>query len=342
MKNPGNTLKATLLTSLFGLGLAALAITALAPTVATAQAPIQEGEARDQADWYPSRYGADDTIGALNQLGPEAVLKGAGLIKTGKVYALGGVTGRSTPAYGHRTFQLFLYPHGNGSGEPMGPNRTTFNDDFMVVWPGIGTQIDGFAHGGMEHRYYNGRTVDEVFSPTGAQLFGTHAIPPIATRGVVLDMAGLKGVEMLDVDAAPFGRADIEAAMKRQGVTIGKGDVVIFHTGWQRLATEDPQRFLSGQPGLGVEGAEWLADQGVVAVGADTWGLEAVNPAAMTADSEIFPVHQTLLARHGVYILENIQTAELIADEVSAFFFVLGIPRFEGAVQMVINPIAIR
>ncbi len=291
--------------------------------------------------WYPSSHGANDTLGAVGQIGPEAVLKGAGLIKTGKVYALGGVTGRDTPAFGHRSFQLFLYPHGNGSGAPSGPNQATFNDDFMTVWPGIGTQIDGFAHGGIGHRYYNGRTVDEVFDPTGAQLFGTHEIPPIATRGVLLDMAALKGVDMLEAGTA-FNRADIEAAMTRQGVTISQGDVVIFHTGWQRLATEDPERFLSGEPGLGPEGAEWLAGLGVVAVGADTLGLEAFNMATATPDMPVFPVHQILLAKHGVHILENIQTAELIADGVDEFFFVLGVPRFEGAVQMVINPIAIR
>jgi len=105
------------------------------------------------------------------------------------------------------------------------------------------------------------------------------------------------------------------------------------------MATKDPAAFLAGEPGLDIGGAEYLASLGVVAVGADTWALDAIpNP----DPEQMFPSHGILLAKHGVHILENIQTNELIADGVSEFLFVLGIPKFEGAVQMVINPIAIR
>ncbi|MGF1456744.1 MAG: cyclase family protein [Alphaproteobacteria bacterium] len=305
-------------------------------TLATDQAAAED-------TWYPSRYGAKDTIGALNLLDKEDTLRGASLIREGKVYALGGVTGRTTPAFGHRSFQLFLYPHGNGSGEPRGPNGTTFNDDFMMTWLGIGTQIDGFAHGGRNHRYYNGRTVDEVFGPKGAKLFGTHQIPPIATRGVLINMAAHFGMEMMEAGTA-FNRTEIDAAAKAQGVTIAEGDVVLFHTGWQSLAETDPERFLAGEPGLGADGARYLASLGVVAVGADTFGLDVI-PFETPADGgtpDYFPAHQILLAESGVHILENIQTADLAGDGATHFFFVLGVPRFQGAVQMVINPIAIR
>ena len=122
-------------------------------------------------------------------------------------------------------------------------------------------------------------------------------------------------------------------------VTARTGDVVILNTGWQALAANDPEKFMSGEPGLGVGGAEYLAGLGVVAIGADTWGVE-VQPSEKS--DEVFPVHQTLLAKNGVYILENMKTDELIADEAWEFLFVLGQPKFVGAVQMVINPVAIR
>ena len=293
----------------------------------------------DEADWYPSRYGADDRLGALNTLTAEGVIRASQLVTRGKTYALGGVTGAATPAYGHRNFSLVMYPHADEAIPPMGNMRATSNDDYLATWLGIGTQIDGFAHFGIDHRYYNGVSAAELFSPTGALVYGTHDIPPIVTRGVVLDMVKHFGVEaMLDAGVA-INSPEIKAAAKAQGVTIGEGDVVILHTGWQALAATDPQRFMSGEPGLDVDGAEYLAGLGVAAVGADTWGLDAMpNP-----DPDlVFPSHSILLAKHGVHILENIQTAELIADGVDEFLFVLGVPRFEGAVQMVINPIAIR
>ena len=101
----------------------------------------------------------------------------------------------------------------------------------------------------------------------------------------------------------------------------------------------DDQRFISAQPGPGVEGAEYLASLGVVAIGADTPALEVIP---FEDPARAFAVHQTLLAKQGVYILESMNTAELAADGVQEFMFVLGQPRFKGAVQVVVNPIAIR
>jgi kynurenine formamidase len=289
-------------------------------------------------DWYPSKYGADDTLGAINELSPAGVLAAVKLVKKGKTYALGVETGRETPAFGSRSYQLFAVASGDGSGSTMGRNRGTFNDDWMTTWLGIGTQIDGLGHFGIDHRYYNGTPVAEIWRPEGLAKFGTHLLPPIVTRGVLLDIAGSKGRELLDA-GTPIGRKEIEAAATRQGVRPGRGDVVILHTGWQSLADSDTDRFISGEPGLVEDGAEYLAGLGVVAVGADTWGVDALpNP-----DPEVvFPCHQILLAKHGVYILENIRTEELLADEAWEFLFVLGQPRFVGAVQMVVNPVAIR
>ncbi len=289
-------------------------------------------------DWYPSPYGADDTIGALNLLSEEGTKNAASLVKTGKVYQLGVVTGPETPGYGHRSYQIIITPHGDGNADGLGTTKGTANDDYLGTWVGIGSQIDGFAHFGTDHKYYNGTPVSEVFGPVGVQKFGTENIPPIVTRGVMLNIAKLRGVEMMNAGDA-ISVADVEAAMKAQNVSIGSGDVVLFHTGWQRLSDDDPKRFLEGEPGIVEESAAFLADKGVVAIGADTWGVEAVpNP----DPQRIFPAHSYLLAKRGVHILENMQTAELAADDASEFMFVLGVPRFQGAVQMVINPVAIR
>lgn len=167
---------------------------------------------------------------------------------------------------------------------------------------------------------------------------GTENVPPIATRGVLLDMAKFLKTKQVPAGRA-FNKKEIEAAEKAAGVTIGKGDVVLFHTGWLALADKDKAKFMGGEPGLGKEGAALLAARGVVAVGADTWGVEAVP---FEVKTEAFPVHQILLAKNGVYILENMNTAALAADGATEFLFVLGQPRLKGAVQAVINPVAIR
>lgn len=289
-------------------------------------------------DWWPSKHGAGDTLGAANNLSPEATKAAAQLVKLGKTYALGVVTDRTTPAYPPRTYNIVVTQSNDGMGVPMAGNRVTANDDILMTYLGIGTQLDGLGHVGIGHRYYNGMEAKDFVSPGGLTKLGTENIPPMATRGILLDMTKLKGVKMLAAGTA-INRKEIDAAAKAAGVTIGKGDVVLFHTGYLALAAKEPAKFIAEQPGLGKEGAAYLASLGVVAVGADTAALEVIP---FEDKTEAFPVHQILLARNGVHILENINTAELARDGATAFLFVLGQPRFQGAVQMVVNPIAIR
>ncbi len=288
--------------------------------------------------WYPSKYGAQDTNGAMNNLSAEGAVKAARLVKTGKVYALGIVTGPDTPVWPGRKYSVAVMPLDDGGGTPIGANLVTGHDDILMTFIGIGTQLDGFGHMGINRRHYNGVHARDFYKPDGVTKFGTEAILPTATRGLLLDMTKHYKVDQLKPGTA-FNRAEIDAAAKAAGVTIGKGDVVLFHTGWMAMAKSDPKQFIAVQPGLGKEGAEYLASLGVVMIGADTSALEAIpfeDPASP------FVVHQTLLVKNGVHILENINTAELAADGATDFMFVLGQPRFQGTVQAVINPVAIR
>lgn len=289
-------------------------------------------------DWHPSPHGAGDTLGAINHLSPEKVVEAAKLVTTGKTYPLGVVTGPDTPAYPPREYSMTILQLDDGTGTPLGSNRATGNDDLMILWMGIGSQIDGLGHMGIDHHYYNGIHASDFVTPRGLTQLGIHELPPIVSRGVLLNMARHLGEDILDAGTV-FNRSEIEAAARAQNVSIGKGDVVLFHTGWLNVADSDPQRFMAGQPGIGVDGARYLAGLGVVAVGADTWALEVLPG---EDPEQAFPVHPELLAKNGVYILENMDTRELAADGVSEFLFVLGTPRFEGAVQAVINPVAIR
>lgn len=287
--------------------------------------------------WYPSKYGADDTLGAINNLSVEKTLAAARLIKTGKSYSLGVVTGPTTPAYPPRQFAMTILQLDDGTGSPLGSNKATANDDLVHLWMGIGSQIDGLGHMGIEHVYYNGNKAEDFVATTGLRKLATHDLPPIVTRGVLLDMAAHFNKTIVPGGTA-FNSRQIKAAAQAQGVKIGKGDVVLFHTGWLSKSTTDPAAFMASEPGLGLDGARYLAGLDVVAVGADTWALEVLPGEVPT---ELFPVHPELLAKNGVYILENMNTTELANDKVWEFMFVLGQPKFEGAVQAVINPIAI-
>ena len=289
-------------------------------------------------NWYPSKYGADDTLGAMNELSEKKTKLAAQLVKTGKTYALGVETGPTSPAYPPRSYSMTILQLDDGMGTPLGSNKATGNDDLMHIWMGIGSQIDGLGHMGVNHQYYNGHMASDFVTPSGLTKLSIDRLPPVATRGVLLDIAKLMKTDILPAGTA-FNKAEIDAAAKAAGITIEAGDVVLLHTGWLNVMDSDPEAFMASAPGLGLEGARYLASLGVVAVGADTWALEVLPSEDATM---LFPVHPELLAKNGIYILENMDTRALAADNANEFLFVLGTPRFVGAVQAVINPVAIR
>jgi kynurenine formamidase len=292
-----------------------------------------------QPAWYPGKWGASDEIGAANYLTPALALQAARLVKTGKVYSLGITVNTTTPAFPPRTCSIYIVQPGQtGSAEGLGPTRTTYNDDILNCWNGIGTQLDGLGHIGVGDRYYNGNKWGEFADISGLKKLGVEKLPPMVARGVLLDMAGFLGVDVVKEGTA-FNRAEIDGAARKQGVEIRQGDVVIFHTGWLSLIEKDPKRYGSAEPGIGREGARYLVSKGVVAVGADTWAVEAIP---FEQGAGVFEVHQILLPMSGTFILENINTAELAKDKAWEFMFVLGQNKYQGAVQSMINPVAIR
>lgn len=288
-------------------------------------------------DWTKSKWGPNDEIGAANYMTPELVVKAASLVKTGKTYALGMAVTPQTPAYPPRSYKITIVQPGQAGSAGLGPNKATYNDDILDTWVGVGSQLDGLGHLGIEHVYYNGNKLADFADPTGLKKLGIEKVPPMVTRGVLLDMAAYFKTDVVKEGTA-FNVKEIEEAAKQQNVEIRQGDVVIFHTGWLSLVGKDDKRYSAGEPGLGVEGAKYLTGKGVVAVGSDTWGVEVVP----FESKNLFEVHQILLAMNGTYILENMDTAALARDKGYEFLFVLGQPRWTGGVQAMINPIAIR
>ena len=292
----------------------------------------------DDPAWYPSKWGKDDQLGAFNMNGPALTLEAAKLIKTGKTYRLGIESNPSTPAFPPRNLHVIVLAPNQLSGKSLGTNKMTYADDIINGWVGVGSQIDGLGHAGIDQRYYNGVEGNDFIKPDGLTKYGTQQFPPVVTRGILIDMAKCAGKDILEVGYA-YTKALIEACAKQQNTDIKRGDVVLFNSGWMNMITKDLVTYNKGEPGLGKGGAEYLAGLEVMAVGADTWGLEVLP--VETAD-EAFPVHQILLPKNGIYILENMDTRELAKDQAYEFMFVLGAARLTGAVQMIINPVAIR
>ena len=306
----------------------------LVAAAALAFAPLVFGQAYQSC--HKSKWGANDQMGALNNISPKNVLAAAKLVKQGKSMRMGIETNSKTPAFPPRSFAITVLTPGQEYGRSLGETKTNYNDDIIAGWVGIGSQLDGLGHIGIDGVYYNCSKATDFVTASGLKKFGIETVPAIATRGVILDMVGLTGRDPVPEGTA-FNRKEIEAAMARQKTApIGRGDVVVFYTGWTKLIGKDDKRYGSVEPGLGIDGARYLASLGVAMIGADTWGLEVLP---FEDPKKIFHVHQILITENGIMILENVNAEQAVKDRVYEGLFTLGPSRITGAVQAIINPI---
>ena len=206
-------------------------------------------------------------------------------------------TNSKTPPIPPRTFSITILQPGQTGGSSLGPTKTTYNDDIITGWVGIGSQLDGLGHIGVDNVYYNCNKAPTLPQADGLKKLGIEKVPPLVTRGIVLDMTAVTGQNPVPAGTA-FNKKEIDDALAKQSIQIRKGDVVLFHTGWQDMATRDAKAFIAGEPGLGKEGAEYLVSKEVVADRCRPVGRWRSLP--FEKGVGVFEVHQILLPRNGI------------------------------------------
>ena len=300
---------------------------------ASAQTPVGP-------EWWPSQWGPDDERGAANLITPASVLQAAALIRRGEIYELGRNYETGMPLYGERHFSLTIpgLPTASAGSE----NGVVFNDELVSGEIGqIGTQFDGLGHIGTEidgeHVFYNGLKLAEFGTSYGLDKLGVENVGTIFTRGVLVDVPRLKGVERLDPEYI-ITIEDIEGALDMAGVEIREGDAVLFHTGWGQLWMVDNETYGATEPGPGITAIRWLAEKNILMTGADNFAMEAVP-----GEDPNRPIegHQWLLQR-GIYNIENLDLSRLAEDRVYEFAFIFAPMKLVGATGSPGSPIAVR
>lgn len=330
------------LTSRCAPGLAVLTL-ALAVVMHGQSQPPAAGANDDAADapWWPSEWGPDDQRGAANRITPAKVLAAKELIREGKTYQLGRLYEHGMPVPGKRHYSLTI--PGLPTGGPLGKNQIVHNDELVSGEIGqIGTQFDGLGHVGMrigqDDVFYNGNKLAEFGDTYGLKKLGVEHAGAFFTRGVLLDVAKVKRQRSLPPGYV-ITREDLQEALAATKVKIQPGDVVLIRTGHGSLWMVDNEAYGKSEPGIGMEAAKWLTEQKVAMIGSDNWAIEAVPS---EDPDQPFAVHQWLLPRHGIYLLENLDLEELSADNAAEFAFVFAPLRLKGATGSPGNPIAVR
>jgi len=308
---------------------------AMALSLISAAAHAQTWKPPADAQRCPSKWGAADERGSGNHMKPESVLKATRLIKTGEVIEIAHVLNDKMPFAGTRRFDV----HTKRTFMNQPSNRRGSNEELVVSEIAqVGTQLDGFAHQSIEYSHYNCFKTDEISSRTGFTKLGIEKVGTLMTRGVLIDVAALKGVDMLG-DAYEITPQDLQQALQRQNLQLQPGDAILINTGWHRLWAKDNARYNKSCPGIGVAAAEWLAKQDPMLVGADNGPVE-VSP---NPDPQIsLPVHQIMLVVNGIHILENLKLDDLAAKKVYEFAFVMQPLKAQGFSGSTVAPVAIR
>jgi kynurenine formamidase len=199
-------------------------------------------------------------------------------------------------------------------------------------------RFDGFAHQTHDNSHYNCFKTEDIATRNGFTKLGIQNVGMLMTRGVLIDVVGFKGVDILP-DNYEITVADLDGAIKKQNLTFQPGDAIIIHTGWGKLWDKEPARYAKGNPGIGVKAAEFLIAKDPMLLGADTAPVEvSPNPDKLIS----LPIHQMALVVYGVHLLENLKLDELAAKNISEFAFVMQPLKLQGATGSTVAPAAIR
>ena len=262
-------------------------------------------------------------------------MRAAKLIRSGELIEMGHVLGPGMPGNPARIYHMIT----KRSALAPGVNQRGGNEEIVTTELGqIGTQFDAFPHQMIANKMYNCVKLEDIETRNGFTKLGVENVGMIFTRGVLLDIAALKGVEILG-DNYEVTVADLEGALAKQSLKLLPGDAVILHTGWGKLWGKDNARYSRSNPGIGIAAAEWLAKQDPILVGADTAPVE-VSP---NPDKQLsLPVHQIMLVVNGIHLLENLKLDEMVAKRVHEFALTMQPLKIKGGTGSTVAPAAIR
>lgn len=295
------------------------------------------------------RWGPEDQRGALNHIGPETLKAAAAEVGSGKLFNLGLAFDKNGPQTGAGgRFNPKLYP--TDLFTPLNPAvpGVCYSDDVIHMPLQAATQWDALGHVHYDGQLYNGCNARECLTEKGALKCGVEhlATPGIMSRGMLLDIARLKGVERLPRDYA-ITVDDLNACCEKHGLRIDKGDIVLVRTGHIQVFTKDQDRagFTGLQPGLHYTCAEWAHDKSLAAVCADNLAVEVISAEGMQSDMPL-AFHMLALRDMGMPLGEMFNLDALAADcaEDGRYSFMLAAPPLEvtNGFGSPVNPLALK
>ena len=293
------------------------------------------------------RWGADDQRGTLNLITPATVQRGTAAARQGRAFSLALPFDQTGPQWDNVHMPERINPelrtHTVNVAFTGDVRDFTTSDDSYRMGSQAVTHWDALSHVGYAGKLYNDIPNTVVTADGGAAKLGIEHFGPIVTRGILLDIARVRGVEHFDDNYAITGD-DLDTAAALGDIIVEPGDVLLVRTGQMHfLRAGDRQRYSYPSPGLSTQSIEWLRDHDVAALATDTMTFE-VYPCE---DPNIFmPVHMIHLRDMGLAQGQNWNLDDLAADcavDGQHDFLLVAPPLpLTGAVGAPVVPVAIK
>lgn len=298
---------------------------------------FQKGE-----KWFPSPYGKDDVLGTMNEIGPENILRAASIVKKGRAIYLSHEMFNGMPGR-YESHGPFFYLLSQRVYDIRPPFREASANRFggalcrVEMVDHLGTHLDSLNHISYDNKFYNGNDAFDLSTTYGTSRLGIDEVPPVVTRGIMVDATEGKGT-MKKGEAISLSA--VRKYLEDHDLEVKPGDAIFFYTGVGRLWKDVPEynTYYEKSPGIGMELARWLSERRVSITGSDTPSTE-VSPSELPGSR--LPVHQYLITRSGIRLIDNINLNGLVDEDISEFMFVTAPLRFKGATASPVSPVAI-
>ncbi len=255
-----------------------------------------------------------------------------------KVYDLEHVRYPGMPAFDpvQPGLNYFLYRHHENYYLPEKNGPRTSSSGLIVMTDQSGTHMDALCHQAADLVLPDGTKVDpSVETPWGFSKLDASELPIMLRKGVLVDVAAY--VQDPLPEEHEITLEEFKKAVEKEGITFGKNDVVLVRTGYGKYWKEEEK--YKKAAGVSKEVSRYLEDK-CFAVGADNLAWDVPERRDPETNS-LLPGHLYLIAKKGIYIIENIFLEELSRDKVYEFLFV-GLPlKFKGATGSPFRPVAI-
>lgn len=280
-----------------------------------------------------------DEIGRIREVSEAEIIKALKIIKKGKVFDLGMEINENIPGKREGSFPFSKVFESTPEDTERSfkklekTARISSSNEVIISSTHSSTHIDALCHTLFDGKVMGKFNAENIRTNKGWEKCGVETIPPIVGRGILIDIAKYLNKEKLEDDHM-VSLDEVKNYLKDKKISVEFGDIVCVRTG--KIKDFYNENYLKKAPGISLEAADWLAEQGMCVLCSD---LIALDPLPYRDFNNT--IHANILCKKNIYLIEAINLDELSEENVLEFFMICSPPKLTGCSGAWVRPVAI-